>query len=411
MATITLTLTDMAHGGAALGRDDKDRVIFVPLAIPGEKVQVEIVEDKKRYARGRLVEVLEPSPARVVPRCPHFGPCGGCQYQHIEYAGQLRFKETIVRDQLERIGGLAGVVVRPCLANPEPWAYRVDTAFNPAPGGGLGYWSPALGQVMPIEVCYIIRPELLELYQDVDLELPGLRRLTLRVGDGGALLAALEVEDVEPPALEADFPVSVSIVLPDGTAANLVGDNYLVQTIKERDFRVSAGVFFYPSPPATALLVDSVLGYAALTGAETVLEAYSGAGTLTAFLAPAAASLVAVEANPDAVADAAVNLDEFDNVSLYQGTAEAVLPLLDVIPQVMVVDPPAEGLSPAVLDQIRRLTPGRLVYVSADAATLARDGKRLAAAGYTLLELQPIDMFPQAFPILTVSAWDYRRIL
>ena len=244
MAFVILTLTAMANGGAAFGRDDDGRVVFLPLAIPGERVKVEIVEDKRRYARGRLVEIMAPSPDRVDPRCPHFGPCGGCHFQHITYPAQLRFKEEVIRDQLSRIAGLPEVNIRPVLANPEPWAYGIEADFYPAPEGKLGFWSPERGRMMPIESCPVMHPRLLELYQDTDLLLPNLRKLSLRMGSDGALLAALEVEGVEPPSLEADFPVSVAIKLPDETAANLIGENYLVQSLKGRDFRVSAGCFF-----------------------------------------------------------------------------------------------------------------------------------------------------------------------
>jgi 23S rRNA (uracil1939-C5)-methyltransferase len=195
-------------------------------------------------------------------------------------------------------------------------------------------------------------------------------------------------------------------MLPDGRSVNLIGDNYLVQTVKGRYFRVTAGCFFWPSPPATDLLVDSVLQYAELSGAETVLELFAGVGTLTAFLAPEAAEVTGVEVNPDAVADAAINLDEFDNVTLFEGPAEEILPLLELDPDVVVIDPPPSGLPLPVLDKIVDLRPERIVYVSSDVATLARDGRRLATAGYELVEVQPLDMYPQTSRIQTVSSWE-----
>jgi 23S rRNA (uracil1939-C5)-methyltransferase len=244
-----------------------------------------------------------------------------------------------------------------------------------------------------------------ELFQDFDLDLPGLRRVTLRLGDGGALLVALEVEDVEPPALEVDFPVSVALVLPNGTAVNLIGDSYLVQNVAGRDYRVSAGAFFHPSPAASSLAAEAVARLARLRGTESVLELFSGVGTWTAFLASEAAEVVAVEANPDAVNDAAANLDEFDNVSLYEGLAVEILPLLEVSADVIVADPPAAGLEPNVLDEIVRRRPSRFIYISSDVATLARDGRRLVSAGYRPVEIQPIDMFPQTYQIFSVSSW------
>ena len=178
METLTLQLTDMAHGGDALGRDENGRVIFLPYTIPGERVRVEVVEDKQRFAHARLLEIVEASPQRVEPRCPHFGVCGGCQWQHIDYKAQLHYKQEIVRDQLQRIGHMEDVAVHPTPPNPEPWRYSTDVSFSATPEGEPGFWSPYLGQVMPIEVCYIIKPPLLDLFQDVDLNLPGLRRMT-----------------------------------------------------------------------------------------------------------------------------------------------------------------------------------------------------------------------------------------
>lgn len=405
METVILTLTAMAHGGAAVGRDAHGKAIFVPGAIPGEQAQVEIVEDKGRYARARLLKVLQPAAERVAPRCPHFGTCCDAHFQHIAYPRQLQYKQEVVRDQLRRVGGLSQVVVRPVLPNPVPWQGQVEIELSPASDRGLGLWAAELGRVVHLEACYTIRPRLLELLQDVDLDLPGLRHATLRVGDDDALLVALETEDAEPPQLEADFPVSVALVLPDGAAATLIGDNFLVQTVKGRAFRVSAGAFFHPSPPAAGLVVDSVLSYCALSGRETVLELYSGVGLLTAFLAPQAATVVAIEANPDAVTDATANLAETDNVSLYEGWVEDVLPALAVEPEVVVVDPPAGGLPAAVIEELARRRPQRLVYVSSDLGGLARDSRRLAVAGFLLVEAQPVDMFPQSFHAQTVSLW------
>lgn len=405
MKLVELTLTDMANGGAALGRDDQERVVFVPYAIMGERVEVEIVEDKKRYAHGRLHQVLEAAPSRITPRCPHFGPCGGCQYQHIEYEAQLQFKERIIRDQLARIAHLSDAPIRPILPNPSPWHYGLEVTFSPTSEGEPGFWSPQLGRVMDIDICYIIRPSLLALFEDMDLALPGMRRVSLRTNDSDALLVALETEDEEAPALETDLPISVALVLADGTAVNLVGENYLVQTVKGRDFRVSAASFFYNNTAAAEMVIDTVLELAALSGQETVLELFSGVGVLTSFLASGAKEVITVEAHADAVEDMAVNLETAENVTLYQGWAEEVLPLLTLSPDLMVVDPPPPGLSVEVLDEIGRLSPPRLIYSSSDIATLARDGRRLTESGYHLVALQPIDMFPQTYQAQTISLW------
>ena len=405
MEKITLDITEMAHGGSAIGRASRGRTIFIPLTIPGEKVRAQIVSQKNKYAQAELVQVLQASPERVTPRCQHFALCGGCHFQHMSYKAQLTAKEGVVRDQLARLGGFKSANVLPVLPNPEPWAYRAEMVLSPAGNGCLGYWSPVKREIIPIEECPIAQPVLLALLQDVELDLPGLRKLSLRVGDDEALLAAIEVDGVEPPELEADFPVSVVIVLPDKTAASLVGDLFTVQHINGRDFRVSPGVEMTPSIAGMNLVVETVLRYAALTGEETVIELYSGMGTLTAFLAAQAQALLAVERNGDAVADLAANLDDLDNVDVFEGEVEAVLPLLPEAPALMVVHPPSSGLSRKALSAVTKATPTKLVYVSSDVATLARDGRSLHKAGYELVEVQPIDMQPQTFHIETVSLW------
>ncbi len=405
METLTLELTDMANGGAALGRDESERVIFVPFGIPGETVRVRVTDEKKRFAWGDLVEVLVPSAERIDPQCPHFGSCGGCHFQHIQYEAQLRYKGMVVNDQMSRIGGFENIPIKPVQGNPERWSYASEIKLSPTTEGELGLWSPYLAKVIAIEACPITHPELMEVFQDVDLILEGLRKLTLRRGDGGAMLAVLEVEDVEPPALTTDFPISVALALPDGQAINLVGDTYLVQSVKGRDFRVSAGAFFYPSPPATALLLDKVIEFASLKSSDTVVELYSGVGVMTAFLAEAAHEVIAIEENADAIADTVVNLATADNVSLYEGKVEEILPLLTIKPNLMVVDPPHTGLPPDVIDQIVAIAPERIIYVSSDLATLARDARRLKDQGYVLLEVQPIDMHPQTQLIIVVTHW------
>ena len=409
MEELKLKLTDMAHGGTAVGHDENKRPIFVPFGIPGELVRVDVTQDKERFARAELKAVVRSSPSRVEPRCQHFGVCGGCHFQHMAYDSQLRAKQDVVRDQLKRIGGLKKVKVQPTLPNPQQWAYRLEMSFSPTADGGIGFWSPQLRQVMTIEHCEIMHPRLLEVWQDMDLALPGLRKLTLRVGADDEVLAAFEIDGVEPPDLEADFPVSVAIVLPDKTAASLIGNPYLTQQVRDREFRVSPGCYFPPSQSGAELLVDVVLAYANLTGDETVLDVYSGVGLLTTFLAAAAREVICVEVNGDAVADTAVNLDHTDNVSLYQGWAEEVLPALDIKPDLAVVNPTSDGLSSTVLNAILKMEPQRIVYVSSELSTLARDSKQMDRAGWQLVEVQPIDLRPQTYHVEVVALWQRGR--
>jgi len=404
MPDLTLTLTDMAHGGLALGRDKSGRAIFVPFAIPGETVRVRVPDDKRGFARAELLEIVKPSPDRVTPRCRHFGICGNCHLQHMSYAAQLRAKEAAVRDQLTRVGGLKDPPLRPILPAPEPYGYRAEAALFPVEGSGLGYWSPVEQRIFRVEECPILQPALESALPDLDVELPGLRRLTLRLGDDEELLAALETEDVEPPELAVDFPVSVAIVLPDRTAASLIGDPWLLRTIAGREYRFSPGVAYPAGPAAAEQLAAAILELVEIGAADGVLESPGGAGWLTAALAERAASVIAVEPNPDAVADAAENLDAFDNVSIYESAEEEAFPALETQPDIVVLRP-ADGLSPAAFRLLERLHPRRRVVVVGEVGALAKDAKRLAKMGYRPLAFQPVDLSPQAFQVEVVSLW------
>ncbi len=402
MTELTLTLTDMAHGGLALGRDKSGRAVFVPFAIPGETVRVRPPRPGDRAARAELLAVVRPSPDRVAPRCRHFGICGNCAFQHMSYDAQLRAKTAVVRDQLTRIGGIRNPVVRPIVPHPAAYDYRGETNLFRADEGGLGYWSPVLRRIFRVEECPILQPALQTALGDLDVDLPDLRKLTLRLGDDDELLAALEVEGVEPPELAVDFPVSVSIVLPDRTAATLIGDPYLVRTIGGRPWRVSPGVALPHSATAAEMLAAAVLEMTAIAPSETVLESQAGPGWLTAALAARAAEVIAIEPNPDAVADAAENLDAFDNVALYEATEAEALPALERTPDIAVFH--SGGLSPAALAWLAAARPGRVVVV-AEVGVLAKEAKRLAGAGYRAGAFLPVDVAPQGFGVEVVGGW------
>jgi len=403
-----LHLTDMAHGGDALGRHE-GKVVFVPYTIPGEEALVEIVEDKGSYARAKLVEILSPSPHRVAPPCPHFGPgrCGGCQWQHIAYPAQLEFKTAVVRDQLTRLGRLPEVLVRPAIPSASPWHYRNHVQFTVGGDGRLGFVGTDGRRVEPIEDCYLLHPLLDELFAALDLELPGLTRLSLRAGvNTGDQMLIFETQDDEPPALESDLPVSCVLLLSDGTPVNLIGNSYITEVVAGRSFRISATSFFQANTAAAEELVRVVTEYLALVGYETLLDAYCGVGTFALSLADKAGQVIGVEEAPGAVEDARMNAAKLDNVEFIEGRVEAVLPRLDRRIDLAVLDPPRQGCKPEALAGLIELAPRRIVYVSCDPATLARDARKLVDGGYRLVEVQPVDMFPQTYHIENVVLFE-----
>lgn len=405
---VTLTLTTHTYGGDALGRLPDGRAAFVPLALPGETVRAEIVDERRGYARLRLLEVIEPAPQRITPRCIHFGVCGGCHYQHLAYPDQLAIKTALLSEQLTRIGGVVEPPVRPIVASPQPDEYRNHVQFHLDPQGKLGYHRLRSETVLPIQECHLPEGALNQVWPQLDFEaMPEIERVGLRLGAGDEVQLILESRSSDLPELSVEeLPLSAAHLSPAGTLV-LAGSPALVIEVLGRPFQVSAGAFFQVNTAQAAMMVQHLLDtlprYAALGPQATLLDVYCGVGLFSAFLAPQVGQLIGIEASPAACEDFALNLDEFDHVALYEAPAEMVLPGLDVRPQVVIVDPPREGLDRRALDGLLRLAPPVFAYVSCDPATLARDVKRLTAGGYRLAQVTPFDLFPQTYHIESIS--------
>jgi len=424
---IELTITALSHAAEGIGRHE-GRAVFVPFALPGETVRAEIVEEKKNFARARLVEILTPSPNRIKPRCPHhYSPlspiidggegmgvrglaCGGCHLQHLAYPAQLKFKQQTVVEQLTRLGGFADPPVRPTLPSPSPFNYRNHVQFSLTPDGRLGFRAIHSHEIVPIRECHQLLSPLADLIPRIHVApdyVPDLERLTLRLGDGDEAWIIFE-SDAPAPEMELGLPASAALLRSDGSALTLAGDDYLLQTVRGRAFQISAGSFFQVNPPLAEHIVELALNGLALRGGETVLDLYCGVGLFSAFIAPIAGRVIGVEAYAPAVNDAAVNLDEFDNVEIYEAPVEDVLPALDVKPEAIILDPPRAGCAPAVAEALAASGASRLVYVACDPATFARDARRLAAGGYALEWVQPLDMFPQTYHVECVARFSRR---
>lgn len=410
--TFEVELTDMAHGGSAIGRH-AGRVVFVPYTIPGERALVRLTSEKGRVAFAEGLQLVEASADRVFPRCPHFGPgrCGRCQWQHIAYPAQLLLKQDVLADQLARIGGFDEADVRPVIPAPLEWHYNHHMTFDvTTPDGGaprLALPSAEAGRLAAIDECFILHPDLLALKDALDLsELAGVERIKLQIGTGGAPMLILTMANEDAPELLADLPASVNLLLPDNEPVNLIGESHVRYTVGERNFRVTAGAFFRPNVLQLERLVSAVMDALDLGDNPAVLDLYAGVGLFAAFIAPRARLVTLVESYPPAATDADENLADFDNVDIFEGAVEDVLDALEDRYDAAVLDPPPDGLSRAALDGLLDLDVPRLVYVSADPSTLARDGKRLAAAGYRLLYIQPVDLAPQTFMVDAVAVFE-----
>ncbi|MBI4731194.1 MAG: class I SAM-dependent RNA methyltransferase [Chloroflexi bacterium] len=401
---LTIKLEKLTCGGDALGRLPDGRAAFVPFALPGETVRARVVEERRGHVRMELVEVLEASPERIVPKCRHFGACGGCHYQHLPYETQLKAKSEIVRDQLARIGKIENPPVQEMIASPVQWNYRNHIQFHLTKDGKLGYVGVDGRRVVPISECHLPEPKLDALWPGLQFE-PGLglERVSLRLGAEGDVMLLLE--SPEPPELEVEADLSVVHLLGD-EAVVMAGDDHVVMVVKERPFRVSAGAFFQVNAAMAGKMVTHLLERLPVTPQTTLLDVYCGVGLFSAFFAGRVRRLAGIEVSPAACEDFAANLDEFENVELYQAPAEDVLPYLDLKPDIVIVDPPRAGLEKRVLDAVQARGPERIAYVSCDPSTLARDASRFIAGGYRLVEVTPFDLFPQTYHIESISIFE-----
>ena len=419
MKEATLTLEKFTYGGEAMGRLEDPLTgagglaVFVPFGLPGERVRVRMVEEKKHFARGELLEVLEESPRRIKPRCIHFGECGGCHYQHISHEDQVRTKTEILRDQLRRIGKIENPPVRAMVAPKTSWNYRNHVQFHLTAEGKLGYvFSLPEGKggvVKAISECHLPEKAMDQLWPQLEFEPDmSLDRVSLREGIDEDLMLILESGAIEAPEMELEAGISV-VHLTEDDALVMAGNDHIWMRIKERVFRVSAASFFQVNTPMAEKMVEYLLERLPITGSTKVLEVYCGVGTFSAFLAEKCGELTGIEISASACEDFMVNLDEFDNVVLFEDDAGAVIPQIEAKQDIVLVDPPRAGLDKHVLDGIVRLNPRVIAYVSCDPATLARDAARLVKGGYRLVEVTPFDLFPQTYHIESISLFELKE--
>ncbi|MDX9865815.1 MAG: class I SAM-dependent RNA methyltransferase [Anaerolineaceae bacterium] len=399
---LEVKLDKLVYGGDAMGRLEDGRAVFVPYALPGETARVRVVTEKRGHVRAELVEVLEASPERIAARCKHFTVCGGCHYQHMSYAKQLEVKRQVLVEQFQRMAGIDAPPVEAVVPSPAEWNYRNTVQFSQTEDGKLGFQAAGTRRVIPITECFLPEEDINQIWPQLNLEpVPGLQRIELRQADNGEMLV-LSGQDELPPEMELELPISAVYLSPVKGPMIMAGDEFGIIHINERPFSFHAGSFFQVNTAQAEALVNHVMGLLPLTPETVALDVYCGVGLFSAFIAPQVKQLIGIEYSGLACEDFAVNLDEFENVAIYQGPAERILPSLEVQPDVVVMDPPRAGLKPEALDALVKMEAGTLVYVSCDPATLARDVKRLLSAGYRLERITPFDLFPQTYHIETV---------
>ena len=307
-APVELTLDGFAHGGRALGRLPDGRIAFVSYALPGERVIAEIDEEFPSYVEATAVSVLDPSPERVTPRCPYFGPlerCGGCQLQHIDYGEQLRLKTSVVRDQLRRIGRFEDAPVREMIGMSDPWGYRNHMRFTVRRSGDVGFMQHGTHRFLRVEHCDIAHPEVNRVLREAQGATMQTQQLTVRVG-------ANTGETLVQPRLRWR---------PHKRGRVRSGQAYYRETLLGHRFRVSSPAFFQVNTPQAETLVRHAVARATQVRPHTVVDAYAGVGTFAAILAQTVPEVVTIEYSAAADDDAALNLRDLPNVRRLVGTA------------------------------------------------------------------------------------------
>lgn len=429
----TVYIEDLTHDGNGVAKID-GYPLFIQGALPGETAEIHVMKTLKNYGFAKVVNILEKSPDRVEAPCVYFSQCGGCQLQHLSYEGQLKWKQNMVANVMKRLGKI-DAPVHPVKGMEEPWHYRnksqIPFAQNESGQMVAGFYKTKSHSIVDMERCLIQTGEADVVMADLkrELEILGLRpydekshqgmlrHVVVRKGRAtGEVMVVLVTKSKKFPQasaviekIRALIPNVTSIVQNvNGEKTNVIfgndtftlwGKDTIEDTIGNVRFEISARSFYQVNPVQTEVLYKQALDYAQLTGNERVIDAYCGIGSISLFLAQKAGHVMGVEIVKQAIEDAKRNaaLNGFTNTYFEAGPAEEVIPRWykeGKEADVLVVDPPRKGCDEALLSTIIEQKPKRVVYVSCNPATLARDLRILEDGGYKTQEVQPVDMFP-----------------
>ncbi|MUL35607.1 23S rRNA (uracil(1939)-C(5))-methyltransferase RlmD [Gloeocapsopsis dulcis] len=428
---VEVVIHDLSDTGDGVGRFG-DRAVFVPDTVPGDRALVRLTHTKPQFARAKLYQLLASSLHRIRPSCIVADKCGGCQWQHINYAYQLEAKQNLVVQALQRIGGFSHPPVNSVLAAPSPLSYRNKATYPlgiSATGQvQAGYYQKNSHQLINLNQCPVqdsrLNPLLREVKQDIQNQKwqiydekrhkGQIRHLALRIGRRtGEMLLTLVVKDWIPEMATQSqkwlqrYPQLVGVAVnrnPDRTNAIfgqetrcIAGKDYLIEEFAELQFQVRPETFFQVNTEVAEALLQEISQQLNLQGHEVLLDAYCGIGTLTLPLARQVKQAIGLELQPTSVQQAQynANLNHINNTTFQVGAVEKLLPQLEIVPDVVLLDPPRKGCDRTVIETLLQVQPSQIVYVSCKVATLARDLKLLCQTGYHLVRVQPADFFPQ----------------
>lgn len=439
--TYNIEIEDISSDGQGVGRVN-GFTVFVHGALPGDKAIIKIDKVSKKYAVGHVIDMIEPSSYRVDPLCPVADRCGGCHMQALDYKAQLAYKARHVKDALKHIGGLENVQVMDAIGMDEPWRYRNKAQIPVAVSGkdiAMGFFAIGTHDVVDIDACPIQHPvvdDVIKVFKDyikrygisVYDEKNGrglLRHVLVRVGfNSGQVMVVPIINGSELPhqaeliaMLSGSVPGLTSVVLNINRqktnvilgkeCRTLYGSDHIVDQLCGLTFKISALSFYQVNPIQTEVLYNKAIEYARLDGSQTVLDAYCGIGTISLIAAKKAKKVYGIEEVSQAIEDARENarINGINNVEFICGKAEDVIYRFiedDVPIDIIIMDPPRKGCDPAFLEAAVQLSPPRMVYVSCNPATLARDLRYLHEHGYKVVEVQPVDLFPHTVHVETI---------
>ncbi|WP_284141383.1 23S rRNA (uracil(1939)-C(5))-methyltransferase RlmD [Virgibacillus sp. LDC-1] len=441
--TITLHFEDLTHEGNGVGKID-GYPLFVPYALPGEEATVKVIKVNKNYGFGKLVDIIKPSPHRVEPPCDVFYKCGGCQIQHMSYAMQLEMKQNQVQNVMRKIAHLDHVPVHPTFGMEDPWRYRNKVAIPVGEKDGTlmtGFYQMRSHRIIEDMTTCVVQDEVNDrmveavrriadklgiIAYDEQSDRGVLRHIMVRTGSQTNETMVVLITRTEKLPHQEQIVSELTETYPNVTSivhnvnnrrTNVIlgrktkvlwGAEYIYDSIGDIRFAISAQSFYQVNPPQTKKLYEKALQYADVGENDVVIDAYCGIGTISLFMAQKAKKVYGIEVVPEAIHDAKMNakINGIANAEFTVGEAEKVMPKwkeAGMNPDVIVVDPPRKGCEPAFLEAMIAMKPKRIVYVSCNPSTLARDLRILEDGGFKTKEVQPVDMFPQSMHVEAVA--------
>lgn len=388
--SVTVRFDQVAPRGDGIASEGLPKPIYASGVIPGEEARVRIRKIRRNYIAVDVEEITKPSEDRVTPPCPLFEGCSGCQFQHVAYPRQLELKRDMVRAQLHKFGGFEDPPVSPVIGADNPWNYRNHARFT-VRDGQMGYIRRFKRQFFAVPQCNIMDPRINAVLGKLQGNLQGATQCNIRVGADEDQVMIQPKLDLSEYGLET-------------------GQSHITERLHDREFLVAASAFFQVNRPQAERLIDVVRERVQADGDTVVADAYAGVGTFAALLSSSVSKVIAIEESAPAIEAAKKALAGLDNVELICARAELLLPTLEQKVDVVILDPPRSGCLPEALAAVAKFRPRRVIYVSCDPSSLGRDLATLCGedGAFDLVEVQPVDMFPQTHHVECVATLDLR---